>query len=101
MLFIMRMRLVAGEEDPNRPVDYKISGSAFKQLKAADGRPRFLHHGTLLFDTDFSALGRYLTPSKVKLQLCCNKVKLSFHGRVSMILLCMPPPHLPSSPPTP
>lgn len=48
--------------------DYKFSGSAFKALQSKDGVGRIIHHGTLLFDTDFGALGRYLTPAKVKLE---------------------------------
>ncbi len=40
----------------------KVSGNA--QCKRAD---RVLHHGTLLFDTDLSALGGLLTPSPEKL----------------------------------
>jgi len=43
----------------------KISGSAFKH---APDRQVSLHHGTILVDTDFKALQRYLTPDKRKLQ---------------------------------
>lgn len=43
----------------------KISGSAFKH---APERGVSLHHGTVLLDTDMQALGRYLTPNKLKLQ---------------------------------
>mmetsp|Transcript_108205 Transcript_108205/g.187298 ORF Transcript_108205/g.187298 Transcript_108205/m.187298 type:complete len:390 (+) Transcript_108205:58-1227(+) len=45
----------------------KMSGSAFKHLKAPD-RKVSLHHGTILVDTDMTALQRYLTPDKRKLQ---------------------------------
>jgi len=41
----------------------KVSGSAFRRGAAAS-----LHHGTLLINTDLAALGRYLTPSTLKLQ---------------------------------
>lgn len=41
----------------------KISGAAFRNT-----RDRSLHHGTILLDLDMTALGRYLTPNKVKLQ---------------------------------
>lgn len=43
----------------------KISGSAFRHLPQ---RGVSLHHGTVLLDTDFQALQRYLTPDKRKLQ---------------------------------
>jgi len=43
----------------------KISGSAFKH---APDRKVSLHHGTMLLNTDFQALQRYLTPDKRKLQ---------------------------------
>merc|ERR1712232_519654 len=43
----------------------KISGSAFKH---APGRGVSLHHGTVLVETDFQALSRYLTPDKRKLE---------------------------------
>lgn len=43
----------------------KMSGSAFKHGNDPDVS---LHHGTLLVDTDMSALSRYLTPDKRKLQ---------------------------------
>lgn len=43
----------------------KISGSAFKH---APDRKVSLHHGTILVETDFQALQRYLTPDKRKLQ---------------------------------
>jgi len=45
--------------------DKKISGSAFKH---APDRQVSLHHGTILIDTDLTALQRYLTPDKRKLQ---------------------------------
>jgi len=42
----------------------KISGSAFKKdLK----KNLLLHHGTILIDLDMNALGRYLSPHKLKL----------------------------------
>jgi lipoate---protein ligase len=41
----------------------KISGAAFRNTK-----DRSLHHGTILLNLDMTALGRYLTPNKVKLQ---------------------------------
>lgn len=44
--------------------DRKISGSAFKH---APDRRVSLHHGTVLVDTDMTALQRYLTPDKRKL----------------------------------
>eukprot|EP00927_Polykrikos_kofoidii_P057864 TRINITY_DN52085_c0_g1_i1.p1 TRINITY_DN52085_c0_g1~~TRINITY_DN52085_c0_g1_i1.p1 ORF type:complete len:406 (-),score=69.30 TRINITY_DN52085_c0_g1_i1:84-1301(-) len=43
----------------------KISGSAFKH---APDRRVSLHHGTILINTDFQALQRYLTPDKRKLE---------------------------------
>lgn len=43
----------------------KISGSAFKH---APDRGVSLHHGTILVETDMTALQRYLTPDKRKLQ---------------------------------
>ena len=50
--------------------DRKISGSAYK-LKLGDkhGRgKRSLHHGTMLLDLELDALGKYLNPSKAKLE---------------------------------
>lgn len=43
----------------------KISGSAFRH---APDHKFSLHHGTILVNTDFQALQRYLTPDKRKLQ---------------------------------
>lgn len=43
----------------------KISGSAFKYVPETN---MSLHHGTILVNTDFSALQRYLTPDKRKLE---------------------------------
>ena len=40
----------------------KISGSAYKVAGKKN-----LHHGTMLFDVDFSALDHYLNPYKIKL----------------------------------
>jgi len=52
-------------------VDRKISGSAYKlklgNTKTGEGR-RSLHHGTMLLDLELGALGKYLNPSKAKLQ---------------------------------
>jgi len=52
-------------------VDRKISGSAYKlklgNTKTGRGR-RSLHHGTMLLDLKLDALGKYLNPSKAKLQ---------------------------------
>lgn len=51
--------------------DRKISGSAYKlklgNVKTGKGR-RALHHGTMLLDLELGALGKYLNPSKAKLQ---------------------------------
>ena len=51
--------------------DRKISGSAYKlklgNHKTGEGR-RSLHHGTMLLDLELNALGKYLNPSKAKLQ---------------------------------
>ena len=41
----------------------KFSGNAFRLTQAMG-----LHHGTILFDVDMMKLGRYLQPSKAKLQ---------------------------------
>ena len=43
--------------------DQKISGSAFKQSAT-----KLIHHGTILVSTDLACLGKYLTPSKLKLK---------------------------------
>lgn len=50
--------------------DRKISGSAYKiNLGKADGSGRkALHHGTMLLNVDINALGKYLNPSKKKLE---------------------------------
>jgi len=48
----------------------KISGSAYKLKlgnKKGEGR-RSLHHGTMLLDLELGALGKYLNPSKAKLE---------------------------------
>ncbi|CAD7940206.1 unnamed protein product [Amoebophrya sp. A25] len=58
----------SGPGEEGEKVNYKISGSAFKTLKNRANEEKMIHHGTLLYNTDFGALGRYLTPSKVKLQ---------------------------------
>lgn len=42
---------------------FKVSGAAFRQTGN-----RSLHHGTLLLDVDMTALSRYLTPNKLKMQ---------------------------------
>lgn len=51
--------------------DRKISGSAYKlklgNTKTGHGR-RSLHHGTMLLDLELTALGKYLNPSKAKLE---------------------------------
>lgn len=48
----------------------KISGSAYKlKLGKKDGSgKRSLHHGTMLLDLELNALGKYLNPSKKKLE---------------------------------
>lgn len=43
--------------------DRKVSGNAFRQLPG-----RSIVHGTLLYDTDFDALSRAITPSKEKIE---------------------------------
>lgn len=50
--------------------DKKISGSAYKlKLDAQTGEAvRSLHHGTMLLDLELGALGKYLSPSKAKLE---------------------------------
>ena len=52
-------------------VDRKISGSAYKlklgNVKTGEGR-KSLHHGTMLLNLELGALGKYLNPSKAKLQ---------------------------------
>ena len=52
-------------------LEKKISGSAYKlklgNTKTGEGR-RSLHHGTMLLDLELGALGKYLNPSKAKLQ---------------------------------
>merc|ERR1740129_123635 len=50
-----RNDLVVGEK--------KVSGSAFQRV-----RDTCLHHGTILLDLNMTALPKYLTPSKLKLQ---------------------------------
>ena len=50
--------------------DRKVSGSAYRLNAgnaAGEGR-RSLHHGTMLLDVDLGALGRYLSPNKLKMQ---------------------------------
>lgn len=51
--------------------DRKISGSAYKlklgNHKTGEGR-KSLHHGTMLLNLELGALGKYLNPSKAKLQ---------------------------------
>ena len=55
----------------NEGVDKKISGSAYKlklgNIKTGEGR-KSLHHGTMLLDLELGALGKYLNPSKAKLE---------------------------------
>lgn len=48
----------------------KVSGSAYKLRvgNAAGKGRRSLHHGTMLLNVDLSALGRYLSPNKLKMQ---------------------------------
>lgn len=48
----------------------KVSGSAYKlKLGKKDGSgKRSLHHGTMLLDLELGALGKYLNPSKKKLE---------------------------------
>lgn len=50
--------------------DRKVSGSAYKlKLGKSDGTGRrSLHHGTMLLDLELGALGKYLSPSKAKLE---------------------------------
>ena len=52
-------------------VDRKISGSAYKlklgNVKTGKGKMS-LHHGTMLLNLELGALGKYLNPSKAKLQ---------------------------------
>lgn len=45
-------------------LERKVSGSAFQHTRNAS-----MHHGTLLVNADLEALGRYLTPRKVRLAL--------------------------------
>merc|ERR1719271_962099 len=48
----------------------KVSGSAYKLRigsTAGEGR-RSLHHGTMLINLDLTALGKYLSPNKLKMQ---------------------------------
>lgn len=54
---------------------YKVSGAAFRQTAK-----RALHHGTLLLDVDMTALDKYLTPNKLKMQ---SKGIASVSARVS------------------
>ena len=62
-----RNDLVVEHEGVNR----KISGSAYKlklgNAATGEGR-RSLHHGTMLLDLELNALGKYLNPSKAKLE---------------------------------
>jgi len=52
-------------------VNKKISGSAYK-MNPGDPQTgvgkRSLHHGTMLLDLELNALGKYLNPSKAKLE---------------------------------
>lgn len=54
---------------------FKVSGAAFRQTGN-----RALHHGTLLLDVDMTALDKYLTPNKLKMQ---SKGIASVSARVS------------------
>ncbi len=48
----------------------KVSGSAYKlSIGKKDGSgKKSLHHGTMLLDLDLTALDKYLSPNKLKLQ---------------------------------
>jgi len=48
----------------------KVSGSAYRlRVGNADGEGRrSLHHGTMLLNLDLTALGKYLSPNKLKMQ---------------------------------
>merc|ERR1719407_385027 len=49
--------------------DRKISGSAWRLRNTPSGEGRrSLHHGTMLLDVDLGALGRYLSPNKLKME---------------------------------
>ena len=64
---------------------FKVSGNAQALHKG-----RFLHHGTLLFDTDLTILGKALTVRPEKLQ---SKGIKSVQSRVANIRSLLPPAH--------
>jgi lipoate---protein ligase len=70
-----RNDLVVTSSDASDSAGRKVSGAAYKVL-----RDRALHHGTLLVGADFTALQRYLNPSKAKLK---SKGVASVQARVA------------------
>lgn len=66
-----RNDMVIPSKEGSGEVPRKISGSAYKlklgNMKTGEGK-RSLHHGTMLLDLELGALGKYLNPSKAKLQ---------------------------------
>jgi len=69
-LLKMGIKAEAGGRNDLHIDNKKISGSAYKlKLAKKDGTgQQSLHHGTMLLNLELDALGKYLNPSKAKLE---------------------------------